>query len=332
MDFYKFHSIENSYREKLINKILEHHCSNDDNPWCVTEKIHGANFSFTTDGQEVIAGKRTSFLKTKQERDWFMKSDYIYEKYKDNVLDLFNYFKDAKQLVIYGELFGGLYHCKGVSKIKEFPTIQKGVQYSPEHQFRAYDIAVIDKDNNKSYVNYKIAIDTFKTCKIPYLDILYSGSFKECLDWSKQHYEDKTTIPEQLDLPEIENNVREGHVLKPIEPAKLSSGESIVLKHKNDKFKEVQNSKNKNKVSDKVRKFIDLCLCYVTEQRLDNVLSKFGELDSKSIGKVIGLFSKDVFEDFRKDVEKYDELETKEKKHVRKSVNTECSKLIMKRL
>jgi len=58
MDFYRFHSIENSYRKKFVEGIRSYPTGT----WCVTEKVHGSNFSFTTDGENILVGKRNSFL------------------------------------------------------------------------------------------------------------------------------------------------------------------------------------------------------------------------------------------------------------------------------
>ena len=44
MNFTKYNSIENSYRQKFIDKILLE--LPRDTQYVVTEKIHGANFQF----------------------------------------------------------------------------------------------------------------------------------------------------------------------------------------------------------------------------------------------------------------------------------------------
>lgn len=264
MEFHKFHSIENSYREKTLQQIKDYVSPKEE--WCITEKIHGSNFSFSTDGKEVIAGKRTSFLKTKQERDFFMNCDYIYELYRERVIKAFNLL-NVNHITIYGELFGGYYECAGVSKLKQFPTVQKGVHYSPKHHFFAYDIYVHDTN---SYLPYLEVIRVLQEAGIPYLEILYRGSLTECLVWSEKHCEDQTTIPEKFGLPEIKDNVREGHVLKPIIPLRFPNGESVVLKHKNDRFKETCSVKKVavKDLSDKIQKLVDTACSYITVQRL----------------------------------------------------------------
>lgn len=58
--FSKYSSIENSYREKNIIKIESNTSPNL--VWVGSEKIHGANFSFITNGIDVVCGKRSGFI------------------------------------------------------------------------------------------------------------------------------------------------------------------------------------------------------------------------------------------------------------------------------
>lgn len=60
MEFKKFSSLENTYRQNLIDKVQYE--GKDGGAWIVTEKIHGANFSFWCDGIEVKTASRTQFV------------------------------------------------------------------------------------------------------------------------------------------------------------------------------------------------------------------------------------------------------------------------------
>lgn len=62
------------------------------------------------------------------------------------------------------------------------------------------------------------------------------------------------------------------------------------------------------------------------------VLSKFGVLTKKDINRVMGLFSKDVFDDFRKDVPEYNELDNVEKKQISTVVNREVRKMVLSKI
>ena len=54
-----------------------HFCSRTAGEWIATEKIHGSNFSFVTDGTSVAVAKRTGLL---QPVDKFFNWPYIYGK------------------------------------------------------------------------------------------------------------------------------------------------------------------------------------------------------------------------------------------------------------
>ena len=62
MKFQRYSSIENSYREKMINYIImEGHTHGD---WIVQEKIHGSHFSIWYNGKDLRYAKRSGFVGT----------------------------------------------------------------------------------------------------------------------------------------------------------------------------------------------------------------------------------------------------------------------------
>ena len=137
-NFIKFPSIENVYNSKYITAIKEHisdeKCANI--PWVVTEKVHGANLQFCTDGQNVKLGKRTSYIEEKDMKP-FYNSDKVFSQYKDRVDKLANLLAVGKlvdagihptTVTIYGELFGGRYN--GHAHVYKNP-VQKEVLYCP---------------------------------------------------------------------------------------------------------------------------------------------------------------------------------------------------------
>ena len=71
---------------------------------------------------------------------------------------------------------------------------------------------------------------------------------------------------------------------------------------------------------------------YVTEQRLANVVSHIGEVHvPKDFGKIMGLFSKDVLEDFLKEHGgEYGCLEKSEQKLLNKELNKLATTLVKK--
>ena len=71
---------------------------------------------------------------------------------------------------------------------------------------------------------------------------------------------------------------------------------------------------------------------YVNENRLANVISHIGEVSfPKDTGKVLGMFCKDVLEDFLKEYGgKYSGLDKCEQKSLNKEVNKFCSVVLTK--
>jgi len=80
--------------------------------WVVTEKIHGANFSFHVDGDEVKVARRRAFL-VKNENFFahldakFMKD--LPEKMKTVYQHVLKQYPDKEitQVTVWGEIFGG---------------------------------------------------------------------------------------------------------------------------------------------------------------------------------------------------------------------------------
>ena len=304
MKFRKYHSIENSYRQKFIEKIRYEGYDKED--WVVTEKIHGANFSFTVidnnNELEFKAAKRTAYI---TEDDNFFGNHWIeiLERMKPNLARLFiACFKEYQcgSITVYGELFGGKYIHSEVDKT-DMPAIQKHVEYCPDHQFIAFDLMVDNK-----YMDWNDAKLNFDKFGIACLEELFRGSFDACLEFSNEF---QTTIPKYFGLPEIEGNMCEGTVLKPANSAPFLYDKSrAIIKNKNDKFKEKHGSfNNKPKqpkpLPENIQELIDVARKYATEQRLDNVISKHGEAKQSDFGLLMKMMNEDAYEDFYKDNE-----------------------------
>ena len=71
---------------------------------------------------------------------------------------------------------------------------------------------------------------------------------------------------------------------------------------------------------------------YVTENRLNNVVSKIGHISvPKDTGKLIGLFSKDILDDFLKEHSgEYAAIEKSEQKILNRHINLLATNLIKK--
>ena len=121
MEFKKFSSIENTYRDKEIQYWIDNINNNIPNiQYILTEKIHGTNFSIFISKDEIRYGSRNDFLENNFSFfDW----QNTMKKYESDILKFQQYVieNNINQLAIYGELYG-----KGV---------MKGVYYSNEHNW-----------------------------------------------------------------------------------------------------------------------------------------------------------------------------------------------------
>ena len=336
MKFQRFSSIDNSYRSKTVNHYIEKGLS--DGEWTVGEKIHGSNASLWYDGDELKCAKRGSFLK---ETDNFYNYQKVMEGHRERINNLFvilqqeinNNFNWATKLeittleyfAVYGELFGGWYPHPDVEKVEGVTRVQKGVYYSPDNEFYAYDIKV-----NGQFINDDDCQRLLKAVGIFNAEPLFRGTFRECLEYKNEY---QSTIPKRLGLPEIEDNICEGNVIRPVEPKFIECGSRVILKNKNDKWSEKMAKEPKEKkeviLSDEASKLFREIDSLVTENRLRNVLSKTGPISQKEFGKLLGLLMQDVFEEFNKDwKEDFEKLNKDESKIIHKMANSAAAGLI----
>lgn len=272
LEFKKFSSLENSYRQNLIDKVQYE--GKDGGEWVVTEKIHGANFSFWCDGKEVKVASRTQFVD-----GTFYNCQAVINRYEKGILEIHHILcKEGDIVVIYGELFGG--------------NIQKEVQYG-EKDFRAFDMTINGEvqDKVKAFAWARFA-------SIQTAPVLKVGSFKECMEVANTF---RSTLTSE-DY-EGENNA-EGVVIEPVVPAFFNNGSRIYFKNKTPSFSEKNSAPKEKKVFELTEEESDILnalLAYATENRVSNVISKIGEVTNKDFGKILGLTIQDMLEDYIKD-------------------------------
>jgi len=323
MEFKKYNSIENSYRQKFIDMITI-------NPelmkqeWFVHEKIHGANFAIYVypngDTAEVIFAKRSGFIKDDEKFYSLESIKSELNEYGINILKVVDPdFRD--NIVIRGELFGGGYDHSCVEKMN-VSQVQKGIQYSPKTEFMAFDLEV-----DGEIVDWDIAKKLLDRAGVPTVPFLRVGTFEVCIGHSNTY---KSFVPSILGLPELEDeNICEGNVIKPNKAAYFPNGSRVILKNKNEKFTEKSKVNKKSKVilfSDEMNKAVENMDQYINDNRLSNVLSHIGVIKQKDFGKVCGLFAQDVILDYLKDYEPLPEK--KDWKLVTKQTSHSCAMLL----
>jgi len=319
IDFKKYGSIDNLSTKNDLVKAL----SSITNDFVVLEKAHGAHFSFQTNGKTATCARRNSVLTDKNK---FYNHDEMLSKYLSRILSVFKLidskFKNVKTVQIDGELIGGMYHHKDVKQL-DLTKVQQGVYYSPDYQFYTYDIRYCSSDI-WHYINYDICMEIFSELKFLYAKPLARGPLKDVIGFDPTF---QTTIPDILGLPSIENNIAEGVVLKPVIPMNLPNGSRVIFKNKTEKFNETRKIKTSvlEDIPPEVQEVQDEILQMITMNRLNNVISKIGEVTEKDMGKLIGLLSRDVLDEYQKIYgDKLTELKRKYRKVVTKSLAIQC--------
>ncbi|MDR0830617.1 MAG: RNA ligase, Rnl2 family [Prevotellaceae bacterium] len=325
--FKKYTSIENTFDKGFMEKIeLEGFAALQ---YVVQEKVHGSNTCFVTDGTTVRFAKRTDFVESGEK---FYDYEELLERYTEKVLRLFVRVKakypDTQTLFVYGEMFGGTYPHRDVKNISKVMTIQKGVFYSPIHEFYGFDLYIFGEENGR-YLTVNEINELFSVEDFIYAKTLFQGTLDECLHYPNAF---QSRVSEWLGLPPIDDNICEGIVIRPVVPTYLRNGSRVLLKSKNARFAEKKSVKKRQPklyveptYSESLNNLLAVVEEYITENRLNNVISKIGEVSvPRDMGKLIGLLSKDVLEDFLKEHESaYALLEKSEQK----ILNTHSSKL-----
>jgi Rnl2 family RNA ligase len=334
LEFKKYTSIENTYDKEFMDKIkLE---GFDSLQYVVQEKVHGANCCFITDGQIVRFAKRTNFV---EPGEMFYDYEDLLERYNTKIINLFHLvnakYADAGSILVYGEMFGGKYPHPDVKNDSKIMNIQKGVFYCPNHEFYGFDL-YLNGLENKRYLPVNETNGFFEESNIFYAKTLFQGNLNECLEYPNAF---QSRIAGWLGLPLLEDNICEGIVIRPVEPVFFRNGSRLLLKSKNSKFAEKKSVKKRQPAlfieptySEELNQQLVVAEEYVTENRLNNVVSKIGQISiPRELGKLIGLFSQDILEDYLKEHSNaYVLMEKSEQKILNRHVNKQATDLIKK--
>lgn len=300
MEFIKYPSLENHYREKFIGAIEMNEAK--DGEWFATEKLHGSNYSFYTNGFEVMTAKRSGFVG--QDASFFNHQS-IFEDNAEAILKLHDdlALTPDKQLVVYGELVG--------------EGVQRGVSYCEGKGFFAFDVLIKHADGELEWLDYdSTLVEVLEECGFKVAPVVARGSFEDMLALDNSFNSRVTTGKEFT---------AEGLVIRPVQTAFLHSGSRIAIKSKSEKFSERKVSKTKTppkELDEDAKAFLGV-VDYITDNRLNNVMSKVGEVDKSMFPQLMGLLIQDAIEDFEKDTGKsWSDLD----KGVRKAVQKELQK------
>lgn len=308
--------------------------------WVVTEKIHGANFSFSYEDNQLKYAKRREYLNW---TDDFFGFQIVVGRLESKMVRLFEELRmmnPGSLYIVYGELFGGKYPHPDVEAVEHLQAIQTGVYYTPDIHFYAFDIAIVDEYGVKNYLDYESAVSYFVQFGIPHAEPLLIGKFNEALNFNTRI---NSPVPMQMGLPELEQNLIEGVVIKPYDlkdKALLSDRPVIKLKnpefdeedkfHKAEKWSFIPNISSKTEnlsfITDELR-------TYVTKNRLESVLSKVGALDLNNLVRIADIkeeFLQDVFTDFNENNGNFlNELSQEDREWISERIVSEIQKVIV---
>ncbi len=306
----RYPEIENTYRKKLLDEIRQRQISTE---WVVEEKIHGANFSFWITTSEIKVAKRTAFL-TESELDKFYHSKKVVERHRETCTKFFSTIRkwasekeygDIILAIVYGELFGGWYPHPDVPKVPDVAPIQKEIYYHPDLKFCAFDVYLQTETGKSFFLDVSTRTSLLEHAGFMVSQPLMTGTLDECLQYPNKF---QTTIPRRFNLPEIENNICEGVVIRPVIDFNLQTYRRAIFKNKNELYSEVRPRKTKKddpyqkmQKNPKMQALIATLLKYHTKARFQSVQTKIGPINSQELPKIVGLYVKDLLKDFSKD-------------------------------
>jgi Rnl2 family RNA ligase len=331
MEFKKYSEIENTYREDYIAKVKKFEFDKPEIVYACFTKIDGSNFSMILDENDnFLCARRTSIL-ANEEISKFSRCDiviknlnmpelmkevkaYIKQHYANEISFIEN---NNFILHLYGELCGGMYRHKEVEPVKNAAKIQGRVSYHPDNVWICFDGYVSNSSQNKIfYFDVDQLKDICSNFNIPYQVEKFRGTFDECLKYPNDFNDDTGHL--LFGLPLIENNITEGVVIKPIKPIWFPNGERVILKNKNEKFKEKKKVKSNEvntiePLNEKEKEVLTRFYECITINRFLSVVSKEQPTSDKEFGKILGLFMKDINDEVLKENKKFNQwIEDKE--------------------
>lgn len=343
MDFREYPSIENP-RKKTLEFLADEAMKNPTRRWVAMEKIHGANFSFITNGKAVTANKRSGLI---AENENFFCWQIIFDRYKEDVLTIFNMLLTEDPTIwsiqIFGEIFGGWYDGKTA---KGYKKVQEGVYYTDIVDFLAFDIRVNTSDYKSKFLSQTKIEQIFSTLssmtssssdsrrqRMRNVPVMYFSTFEDMYNLDNMF---ESTIYQMYGMPKLNNNFAEGFIIK-MDTEHRTGIDRQILKNKSPHFLEVTtprgaNSKNSKHVqfasSDDVEAISSELKRYMTKNRLDGIIGKEGP--SCHPMKLRNLFINDAVNDFLKDFpdlqEKFKFSETNIRKKISNFVDEQNAK------
>jgi len=276
MNFKKYESIANDNNTRTIEYYHENGLTTG--MWYATEKVHGANFSFISDGKTVEYARRGEVL---QPGESFMGYENFLGELPEKVKALANYLGTTIQVVT--EFYGQGVVNKGAIKYRN--DDKKG--------FVAFDILDL---NTGKFLSYPINFELFDRFDIDRVSVFETGTFEDLLKLDLNY---KSQVAARYN---VQSNV-EGIVMKPYLDTRTETGERVILKRVTTEFAESRPVMKEKKVvvyeeiGDANKTLIQM---YNTDVRLGKVAAKFGILptDKSKFATLLIELAKDINGEF----------------------------------
>jgi len=309
MDFKKYSSIENIRKssEVLLYDTI------------ITEKIHGTNVRFYYGNGGLYVGGRNTIIYNPQVGE--VKNDgYGFYNFISNhpCLEIFHETGEYDNYTFYGEFHG--------------PGIQKGIKYSEEKDLRIFDI----RHPDGNFLNWEQVEYICNKLNLKIVPVFHKGKISDIgVLNSFLNINSKCAIENGINL---EDNIAEGIVIKPLIEMMDKRGDRIIVKYKSKKWAENADgvskmpkelSKEEVEFQKQAREFASMV---ATEGRLHTIIEHITrdgnvEINMKRVPDFLREFVKDVMEEYE---EIYSKLDKKEKNIYNKIISSQAVNLFKK--
>lgn len=306
----KYKSIPKTHETRTTDYYVE--CGFDKQEWYVSEKVHGANFSFITspDDSPVLHAERGDILQNYQggteTKNFFNHLNIPATKEFDSKVKALAIHL-GKKVQVYTEFYG-----PGITKSPYIPYMNVPQDAPDKGIYRNYiviDIRIINDSTTEDgeqdrFVTLDELISLCDMFKLPMVAILFRGDMWECMKYN-------TDFKSLLAASNGVDTDAEGIVIKPVNSVMTKGGERVILKHVAEKFSDVKlpaadAALKKQKEADAAKYNADTTL--ITERaNLTRVTNRAAGLgissdDKSQFGELINAVVTDIIDEVKREL------------------------------
>jgi Rnl2 family RNA ligase len=180
--------------------------------WIATEKVHGAHFALVCDASGVRPAKRRELL-GEDELDAFFGVSRLWPTLSVAAARCAAALHSAEDAVVtlYGELAGGHYPHPDVAEVRAAQPVQTGIWYAPDVFWLLFD-AQITVGERRWWVAERELRDAASAAGLLCVPVLARGPLARLQELPATF---ASRVPALFGLPELDDNLAEGYVLKP---------------------------------------------------------------------------------------------------------------------